>query len=355
MKNTLTVRQICFILFAYNAVLKLIEYPAVASVASGADIVFPALFDFALNTIVIWSVAYMCSRTDKTFFELLCNTFGKVFARIVMGLFALYFLLSAIIPMNEQQLLIHSAFYDTVPSIYVFLPFFFFSVYAGAKGFANAGRCADICLPIFAVAISAMLVMSVGQGDYSNLLPILKQPFSKIAGSSLSALFRFSEGALLLMFMGHFKYKKGDATRLTLSYVAGGVVVIAFLAIFYAVYGAMAPSRPFLFNDISVFFPAIQYVGRVDLVLFYALDTVILFAIILYIQLSVYCLTKCFNWDKRSLLSLAVNAVLVLVTFLANNNFSALQTVAGKWFWLPTVIFAYAIPLCGWALKRRER
>lgn len=355
MKDGISVRQISFILIAYNAVLKLIIYPSSAAAASGNDLIFPALFDLAVQTVIIWSIAYLCSRTDKTFFGLLESTFNRVTARVVYALFALYFLFAAIVPMNEQQLLVHASFYDTVPSLYAFLPFFFFSIYAGAKGFTNAGRCADIAFPIFLVCIIGLAVMSVGEGDYTNLLPVLKQPFPKLAGGVLSSLFRYSDSAFLLMFMGRFKYRKGDAFKLTLSYVIGGLIVIALMAVFYAVYGALTPSRDFLLNDISAFFSAISYVGRIDLPLIYALDTVILFAIVLYIQACVHCLSLAFGWDKRSALSLGVNIVLIVLTFVINNKYSLLYEAASRWFWIPVLIFAYIIPLCAWALRRRKK
>lgn len=355
MKDKISVRQICFILIAYNAVLKLIIYPSEAAATNKNDLIFPALFDLAVQTVIVWSLAYLSSRTNKSFFELLSDTFNKTVARVVYALFALYFLFAAIVPMIEQELLVHDAFYDTVPSLYVFLPFFIFSIYAGAKSFTNAGRCADICLPVFIVAIIALFAMSVGQGEYSNLLPVLKQPVSTLAGGALSSVFRYADSAFLLIFLGNFRYKKGDAAKITLSYLLGGLIVIALLAVFYAVYGAMAPSRTFLLSEIAVFFPAVSYVGRIDLPLLYALDIVILFALILHIQASVHCFSLAFGWDKRSALSLICNGVLLIIAFVLNNKFSPLYHAAAKWFWIPALIFAYIIPLCCWALKRGKR
>ncbi len=355
MKKTLTVRQICFILFAYSAVLKLIIYPSAAAASSGNDIIFPALADLALQSAVIWSVAFLCSRTDKTFFALLSDTFGRVTARIIYALFALFFLLAAIVPMNETQLLVHDAFYDTIPALYVFLPVFFFLAYAGAKGFMNMGRCADICFPIFVVGAVALIIMSAGQGEYSNLLPVFGQSVGKLAGAALSALFRFSDGAVLLMFMGNFKYKKGDAAKITLSYVGGGLTVIALLAIYYALYGPLAPSRTFLMSNISAFFSAISYIGRLDLFVVYALSVVVLFAVVMYVQLCVHCLTLTFGWGKRSLFSLCVTGVLLVITFILNNRFAHLQEAASRWFWIPVLLFGYLIPVLAWTLKRREK
>lgn len=355
MKDDISVRQICFILFAYNAATKMMLFPSFAANAAGNALAFPVLFDMLVQAAIVWSVAFLSSRTQYTFFELIENTFGVVTARVFYALFALFFLLSAIIPVNEQQLLVHDAFYDTLPSLEIFLPFFVFAVYAGVKSFTNVGRCADLCFPVFLFCTAAFLLMSVEGADFTNLLPVLKQPFSKVAGLSLSSLYRFSESAFLLLFMGHYKYKKGDAAKMTLSYILGGLVVADFLVMFYCVYGNLTPTRSFALSNISVFFPAISYVGRIDLFLLYAFDIVVLFAIVLNVQACVHCLCKAFNRDARIIYSVIANAVLIAVTFIVNNKFFPLQQAAAKWFWIPAVTFAYLIPVLAWALRRKPR
>ena len=355
MKEKISVRQICFILIAYNAAVKLMLFPAAAASEVDNALVFTALFNLALQTVIIWAVAYLSSRTDKSFFELLENTFGNVTARVVFALFALYFAASAVVPLSEQQLLVHDSFYDTIPSLIVFLPFFIFSVYAGVKTFTNVGRCADIMFPVFLVCAAAFLIMSVGEADFTNLLPVLTRPFKKVAGFSLSSVFRFSESAFLLMFLGHFKYKKGDAAKLTVSYAVGGLIVIALMAAFYCLYGALTPTRSFLLSNISVFFPVIGFVGRVDLFLVYAFDMVILFAIVLNVQMSVHCIERVVGKNWRITYSVGVNAVLLALTIIFNNKFSVVQKIAGGWLWIPALLFAYLIPVLAWTLRRKTR
>ena len=355
MKEKTSVRQICFILIAYNAATKLLLFPTSAASAVGNALIFTALFNLVLQTVIIWSVSFLSSRTDKTFFELLENTFGKVAARIIIAFFALYFLVSAVIPMSEQQLLVYDSFYDTIPSLIVFLPFFVFSVYAGVKSYTNVGRCADMMLPVFAVCAASFLIMSVLEADFTNLLPVLTQPIKKVAGYSLSSLFRFSESAFLLMFMGHYKYKKGDSAKLTVSYAAGGLVVIAVMATFYSLYGALTPTRSFAISNISVFFPVIEFVGRIDLFLVYAFDLVALFATVLNVQLSVHCMALAFNRNFRILYSLCINAVLVVISFIFNNKYVLLQKTIGGWLWIPALLFAYFIPVLAWALRRKNK
>lgn len=354
MSDKISVRQICFILFAYCAASKMLLFPTFAANAAGGDLIYPILFDIFVQAAIILSIALLSSRTDKSLYELIEGTLGKVTAKIFFGLFALFFLLCAIVPVSEQQLLVHDSFYDTIPSLWIFLPFFVFATYAGVKSFTNVGRCADICFPVFIFCALSFIIMAVEGADFTNLLPVFGQPISRVAGLSVSALYRFSDSAYLLLFLGHYKYKKGDAAKMTLSYIGGGLFVVAFAALFYCVYGALAPTRSFALSNISVFFPTISYVGRVDLYLLYTFDIVALFAAVLNIQACVHCLCKAFGENFRIIYSFAVNVILIAITFIINNKFFALQQAAAKWFWIPAALFAYIIPLLAWALRRRR-
>ncbi len=354
MANRISVRQICIILFAYGAVTKLLVYPVQLASECGNALLFPILFDLLLQTVVIWSVSYLSSRTDKTFYELLEGTIGKIATRIIFAFFALFFIFNAIVPMLEQQLFIHSTFYDTIPSLITFLPFFVFAVYAGSKSFTNTGRSADICLPIFIAVLVCLFVMSFEECKTDVFMPVLKQPFGEVAGSALSGSYRFTESAFLLMFMGHYQYRKGDAAKITLAYIAGGLVVLLFAGIYYAVYGNLAPTQSFAISSISIFFSAISYVGRIDLIALYALEIVLLFALVLNIQASSYCLSKVFGKKLNALYSVLINAVLLALVFIFNYRASAVFTAAGKWFWIAALVFAYIAPLTAWALRRRQ-
>ena len=353
MSSRISVRQVCFIMLIYTAVSKFVTYPTQLSVLTGRDLLFSAGINFLLQGAIIWAVSYLCSRTDKTFFELVEGTLGNITARIVYGLFALFFMVCTLMPLLEQKVYVHAIFYDMLPSLIVFLPVFFFTLYAASKGFENIGRCADICLPLFLIAMLFILVMSLHEMQWDNFLPMFKQP-QKIFKGSLANAYRFTEPAFLLMFMGHFKYKKGDAAKITLSYVGGALFVMAVLTAFYGIYGDMAESRSFAISKISLFFPAIDLIGRIDLLALYILEVAMLFALVLNIQLAVHCIEKCTGYTNRAVLSLAVNAVFFILIILLDNSYSAINTVWSKWMWIVFLIFAYLLPLSAWLMRRKN-
>ncbi|MDE7087276.1 MAG: hypothetical protein K2O67_03690, partial [Clostridia bacterium] len=143
--------------------------------------------------------------------------------------------------------------------------------------------------------------------------------------------------------------------KLTISYAAGGLIVIMIMAAFYSLYSVLAPTRSFAISNMSVFFPVINFVGRIDLYIVYMFDLVVLFAIVLNVQMCVHCLCKTFNNDFKIIYSVCVNAALIGATFLFNYKYTILQQIAGNWLWIPTLIFAYLIPVLAWTLRRKTK
>ena len=353
MSEKISVRQVCFIMLIYTAVSKFITYPTQLSIISGRDLLFSSIFSFLLQGIIIWAISFLASKTDKTFFELVEGTLGNITARIIYGLFALFFMFCTLMPLMEQKLYVHAIFYDMLPSLVVFLPVFFFTLYAAAKDFKNIGRCADICLPLFLIAMLFVLVMSLHDMKWDNFLPMFKQPKSIFKGS-FESFYRFIEPAYLLMFLGHFKYKKGDAAKITLSYIGGATFVIAVLLAFYGIYGEMALSRSYAISKISLFFPAIDLIGRIDFIALYILEIPMLFALVLNMQLAVHCIEKCTGYKNTAVLSVAVNVIFFILIICLDNSYSAINAVWSRWMWIVIVIFSCLLPLSAYLLRRKN-
>ena len=354
MNDQLCTRQVCFIMSAYSAAGKLLMMPAVLSYYCAGDLWLPALALYALQTAAVWAAAYASSRTDKTFFALAEGALGKVAGKLLSWLFAAFFLLACVLPVLEQKLFVQSIFYDTIPSLVTFLPFFVFSVYVGAKGIRNAGRVADIVMPLFFAAFAALVIMSVGESDMSALQPVLvsSSPSRLFSGARFS-LYNFADGAVMLMFMGRFAYKKGDAAKITLSYAASAFAVLLFLALFYSIFSSLAPDRYFAVGQIAVFFPALSLVGRVDLVAVYAVELCMLFALALYIRLAVACVCGALGKEQTkgrnvrpaaAVASLSVNVLLLAAAIIFNNSYLVVQEVFGRYLWCVYLAFAFVLP-----------
>lgn len=354
----LCTRQVCFIMAVYSAANKLLMMPALLAYHASRDLIFPALALYVLQTAVVWAVAFACSKTQKTVFQIVEDALGGIAAKALMWILAAFFLFASLMPMLEQKLFVQSAFYDTIPALITFLPFFVFSAYAAAKGLNNAGRLADIALPVFAFAMFAVFVLSVGEVNAQWLLPVLRTPASSLVSGARFALYNFTDGAVMLMLMGRFAYRRGDCTKITLSYAAGALVVLAFLFVFYGVYSVLAPDTYFAVSKVCIFFTALSMVGRADLVAVYALELCMLFSLVFYMQLSAQCVRQAvFRAQPSSagyaMVSLALNAIMLALVIILNNNYFSVQQFFGKALWVVFAVISFILPPLVWALKYR--
>jgi hypothetical protein len=327
-------------------------YPTKLANVAGSGWLYSAILSFAVQAAVIWAVTYAASKTGKGVFEWLSCTIGEWAACTIYGIYAAFFLISGIVPIVEQQLFVHEVFYDTIPTLLIFLPFFFFSIYACSKGWQNIGRTADICLPIFLVSILCLILMSFNEGKYWQILPCFWADFGGVAkGVNVGGLY-FYDGAVALMLVDNCKFNRGDSAKTTLSYIAGGAVVLAVLAIFNCIYCSLAVTQTFAISKISIFFSAINLIGRIDLFAVYALDIVALFAVVLNLQCCVGCIKRATNANYGGIFSLAVNACIFIALLFINDKFTSFLAFAAVYVPSFTFLFAVFLPLalCLWQI-----
>ena len=118
-------RQLCFFVAFVVPVSKLLSAPAQLAEFAKGDLLVPALAQYLLQAAVLAVIMFLASRTDKSFFQLLGDTFGYVTARIIYILYALYFVFFSLLPLLDLERFVYTAFFDTAPHMYVFTPFFF--------------------------------------------------------------------------------------------------------------------------------------------------------------------------------------------------------------------------------------
>ena len=118
--DKIKLRQICFLFAAVMPVTKMIIYPATVSYYAKNDLLLSAALNLLLMGAVLALVVFLSYRTDMTFFDLLQNTFGRVAARVIYGIFALFFALSALLPLMEQKGFVTQIFYENIPSVIAF-------------------------------------------------------------------------------------------------------------------------------------------------------------------------------------------------------------------------------------------
>ncbi len=367
-------RQLCFLLAFILPVPKLLEAPSLLAYFSKGDLLLPAFLHYVLQTGVLIALLCVCAKSDKPLFQRLREVSKPLAAAVYIAL-AAYFIFSDLFPLLDLANFSNTAFFDTAPSVSAFLPFFLLSAFICVKDEKAIGRSADLCMPIFLFAFFGLIFMAFGETDFTELFPL----FGTSAGENFKGMYHsfvhFSDMALIIPLLGAYRYEKGDGKKIVGAYTGGGAFVLLFLAVFYGVFGALAPRETYAFDKIARYFSALDVVGRVDLLLVYLITVVLLYAYALPLQLAVICLCGACGIGageadgvgaggvdsgakhaerakrRRLILSLSVNgAVLLFVLFASRRyHFFYSLTTAKLFFVFP--IFSMALPLSFLLLK----
>lgn len=349
-------RQLLFFLACIAPVGKLVLLPARLAETAKNDLLLPAALHILLQAGAIFCVL-LVAKKQTSFYDLLKQSFGKVFACILCLLFSLFLLFAALLPLLEQKLFVQSVFYDTLPSLVAFAPFFLFAAYLCSKPILSLGRVWDILAVVFLVGIAGIFALSLFSADYAALAPAGAVGMKGVLSSSLRSWCWFFDAALLLPLVGKIEYKKGLAWKGAVCYLAGGAVVLAFLAMFYGIFQETAVNQLFAFTATSKYFPGVSMLGRIDYIFIFALALVMAFYVAMPLHGAVECVLQAFGRKRYlpTLLSVGVCALFLALILVFEYNFGSVLSATGTVFFL-FPLFGIAVPaLCLLLGRKHER
>ncbi len=341
----LNTRQLCFLLAFFFPIARFLETPRLLAETAKGDLLLPALLSMLLSALPIAAFLWISAKTDKTLFQLLELSLGKWAAKLVYFVLTAYYLLAAVLPLLDAEKFSYAIFYDTAPTTFSFAPFFLFSAFLCTKNIKAIGRSADLCLFLFLIPFLGILILSIGQGDFTSLLPVAAQPLSQSLKGTLVTKPHFLDGAFLLPFIGCYRYEKGAAKKVGVAFAAGVLFTLLFLAAFYAIFTTMSAREHYAFAKIAQYFPALAVVGRLDLLLVYLLSIVYMLYVCLPLQLAVDCFCKAISWEKKSLFSAVLNLAAFLFVLICNKYYDGLYAVVYQTLYPLFFLFSEGLPV----------
>ncbi len=353
--NKLSARQIYFFLAFVAPVGKLVVLPARLAEYAGNDLWIPAAVQFLLQAAIVFCVLLLAKR-NMSLFELLENTFGKAVAGIAVLLFGLFLLYAGLLPILEQKLFVQGVFYDTLPSLLAFTPFFLFAAYLCSKPLSSYGRVFDLLAPIAAAGLAGVLLFSAANADYGAVLPVGASGAEGLLRGTAYSFSWFFDSVLLLFFLGKFEYKKGMAWKGALCYLGGGAAVVFFLIVFYGIFEGTAINQLFAFTKTSKYFSGFTVLGRVDYLFIFALSLVMAFYCALPLSGAIESCVQVFGRRKYlpTLLAVGIGVLYFVFTWLFDYRFGdVMSAVSQKAFWVFPV-FTVLLPALCLLLKRRR-
>ncbi len=337
-------RQIALFAAFVLPAAKLLEAPSILAKYAAGDLLLPALLHFLLQAGLLAVILYVVSRSETPLFERLQRVLKK--GVIVVYLFyAAYFLFAVLLPILDLEKYAYAAFFDTAPTTFSFLFFFFLSAFICAKGIKAVGRFADISLFLFLLSFFALMALSLTETDFTHLLPLFGTKFERTMSAFKYTTPHFSDAVLLLPLLGNYQYKKKDTPKILFGYGIGALCTLFFLAVFYGIFSSVAPREHYAFSKIAQYFPALSVIGRIDLLFVYLLSIVLFFYTALPAQYATHLFSRSFSLERKAIVSAVLNVALFLFVFFCNKYYNAFyRVVGGKLVWV-FWLFADVLPL----------
>ncbi len=264
MTKQLNTRQICLFFIAFLPISKLFTLPSVLATFANEDMWISAILNSLLDLGTLIALIFVCKRANTNFYGMLEHVFGKIGAKVIVGLYFVYFMLKAILPINEQKDYVEFTLYTLLPTTFYFFPFFIVALYCCTKKLRVIGRVADIMWIVTLTGVSLLFVLSISNTNFTAILPVGANGLTNILKGSFNGISWFGDSLYMLFFVGEFTYKKKDGIKIILSYIAGILIVVFFMIIFYCIFTSIAHRQRFALTEISKYTTVINNTGRFD-------------------------------------------------------------------------------------------
>ncbi len=338
-------RQIAFFAAFILPMGKLLETPSILSQYAKGDILLPALMQFLVQSLVLLGVLYAASKSEKSLLERLQEKLGA-WSIPLFVLFGLYYLFAAFLPLLDMEKFVYAAFFDTAPTAFSFGIFFLLLGFVCTKGIKSLGRCADLCIFLFLAPFLILVGMAFFETDLTRLFPFFGTDFRGVSQAFIRTTPHFSDVALLLPLILSKPYEKGEGVKITLGYWAGAFLTLLFFAVFFGIYSTIAPREHYALAKIAQYFPALDIVGRLDLIFVYLLTAVLLFYACAPLLYATEIAARLFHTQKKTLFAVVISICAFLAVFLWNKRYNFFYAFISvklvPVFW----VVANLLPLC---------
>lgn len=292
MTKPLKTRQICFFYAAILPVVKFFSAPSLISGICREDLWIAALINCVIDIITILALHLLLRDENCDFFTLAEREFGKAFAKTVAVLYIVFFLLKAVMPMNELKNYVELTLYITAPNIMTFMPVFLAVVFICVKRLRVIGRIADGIIVVALAGYAFTIALSIPDTDIAAILPVGASGGKSILYGAYSSEVWFGDGAYFLFFTGEYVKGKRDGLKIILSAAFSALIVLSFFVIFYGTFTSITERQRFALTEISKYTTAINNMERFDYIPIFALLFTSVFSLTMPFYFATELLTR---------------------------------------------------------------
>lgn len=278
-------------------------------------------------TLIILLIRFSMKYNNWGFYEILENSFGKIFAKIFFILLFIFFLGKNILNINETYSFFLYTLYEELNPLLYIIPLSILMFYSFLKGLNSIGRTLEILCKILLFGIIAAIVIGITSVDFSNLLPLFEEPIEDSLYTLQENIFWFGDYFVFLIIFGDIKYNKGYFKYLMWIIGMAFIILLTFYITYFCLFPFSAGIQHFAVSDITQYTTMGSW-GRIDWITSFIWTMASILQSIIYYYCATKCLEKIFSYKNNlytNILSLTILLVLIMVI---NFNFSNTIAIA---------------------------
>ena len=279
----LTNKQASILIFLSIVAIKVIVLPSIIYFHAGSGgyitIFFSLIIDFL--TMLIY-LHIMKKNPDCKFFDIISSLFGKIFAKIVMLLLFVYFIIKTFLVLKSTYNFFVEVVYDNMNWVFYLLATVFFLYFVLRKDLRIVGRVGEIIFWIIFIAINAVLLITSINMDITAVLPLFPNGATPIVTTGIQCAYAFGDYLILIFMMGNIKYNDKTSTQIT-SYAFMGIsTILNFFIVFLCNFGHTVVNKDLAIADLALYIDLAVTVSRLEWI------AVFIWTVTLIMQLCIY-------------------------------------------------------------------
>lgn len=313
MEKTISTNQAGLIYSVFTIALKLSALPALMFSYAGNDSYIACLisliFDF-IGTIIFICIIH--KHPDKTFKEILNETFGKTFSIIIHIILLIYFIAKAVLVLQELHDYFIATLFEELNPVYFLIVLGLITIYATFKNFRTIGRVIELVFWPTLIGITFTLIFPIEDLQIEKLLPVLEQGYYPIYQAIARTTFAFGDYMIFLPLMGKIKFNNKSKKVLT-SYAIGTLsFILIFFIIFVGSFGKYAISQTLALGELPLHNSTPSTIGKLEWLTITIWTAILLVDSIIISSVCKHILDNIFGVYDKKWTSYTISIILII-------------------------------------------
>ena len=314
MEKTISTNQSGLIYCIFTIALKLSALPSLMFSYAGNDSYVACLIALIIDMLATFIViGIIIKHPDKSFKQLITETFGKVISTIIHTLLVIYFLAKCVLVLQELHDYFIATLFEELNPVYFLIVLGLIILYSTFRNYRIIGRAIELIFWPTMFALFFTLIFPIEDMQIEKLLPIFEQGPYPIYKAISRTTFAFGDYMIFLPLMSNIKITQTSRKTLVLYTIGTVSFIFSFFVIFVGCFGKYAISQTLALGELPLHNTTPETIGKLEWL------TISIWTIILLINAIILAHTcrqvfdNLFGINDKKWSCYTISAILILI------------------------------------------